>query len=202
MKRIVLILFLLMSNCFLYASSKVSIAILPFSGTTIGDFKENLDLSHELTKALLKSDKLIIVERQQIDKILDEISLSLSGLVDDISVIKSGKFSSYDYLINGKFLSTQNNITLTIKIIDVETSKEIKSDYFKINKGNELESIWNIADSISYLLVGEYLPRVIKKMERGVFTDVKRKEKKEEHSNNMMYTWLILIAMALYALVK
>lgn len=63
---------------------------------------DGIILSDRIAQRLLKTFRFKIIDRNNIDKILNEHSLSLSGTVDDKHVIKLGKMIGADAVLVGK----------------------------------------------------------------------------------------------------
>jgi curli biogenesis system outer membrane secretion channel CsgG len=120
------------------ASAVKDIAVLPFknisgnSGCAIEDA-----VTEMLITELAKNKNFHVVERQQLNNVLKEAKLQMSGLTDPNNVIKFGKLTGAKYLISGNitlcsseeskssfivdFGKQKANVELVIRIIDMET---------------------------------------------------------------------------------
>ncbi len=84
------------------------IAVLPFDDGSIKDrwWKNNWDvgkgISDELVTELLKTGKFRLIEREQIDKVLNEQNFGAGGRVDTNSAAKIGKVLGVQYLVMGR----------------------------------------------------------------------------------------------------
>lgn len=89
-------------------AEKYKIAVLPFDDGSIQDrwWDESWELgkgvSDELITALLDTNKFRLIEREQLDKILQEQNLGASGLVDTQSAANIGKILGVKYLVMGR----------------------------------------------------------------------------------------------------
>ncbi len=72
--------------------------------------------------ALLAND-FALVERQELNKVLNEAELSLSGTVDSASAVLIGKLTGAKVLIAGRIFTAGNELVGVAKIIGTETSR-------------------------------------------------------------------------------
>jgi len=73
--------------------------------------------------SLLRNKTFLVVERKDMQKILDELQLQLSGLINDESAVKIGEFLGAQLLITGKIYKNKNNYEIFIKLLRVKTSE-------------------------------------------------------------------------------
>jgi hypothetical protein len=77
-----------------------------------------------LVNAHLSADpQLITVERAELEKVLGEQELGLSGTVSPESAAKVGNLTGAKVLVTGRVMKIENNLTLVAKIIGTETSR-------------------------------------------------------------------------------
>lgn len=103
----------------------------------------------------VKTNIYQIVERSQLERIINEQNLSNSGLIDDSQAAKLGKISGADIVISGKISSITNDehsgsqgdrmlsrtvtTEVTIKLVDVNTAQIIGTKTIK-KKSNDIAS--------------------------------------------------------------
>ncbi|MBI5664008.1 MAG: CHAT domain-containing protein [Nitrospirae bacterium] len=75
-----------------------------------------------LPLALQKEERINIVERELINKLLEELKLSNSDLADPMTSLKIGKLLSAKIIISGSIITDKNNTTVILRCIDTETS--------------------------------------------------------------------------------
>ena len=93
-----------------------------------------------------------VVERAQLNALLREQDLSLSGRIDDSAAIEVGKMLGVQYVFLGQVTSIVDNLRMDIRAVDVETS-EIVSVMKKSDKTTELFSVVvNLADDFGSAL--------------------------------------------------
>lgn len=89
--------------------------------------KEYSSFSKAFTAILISDfarvDGLQLVEREDMEKILKEMELSLTGLVDDQNAPRLGKIMGVNYMISGNFLVEEKNLLVNYKIIRVENAR-------------------------------------------------------------------------------
>lgn len=84
------------------------IAVLPFDDGSISDrwwgrnWNVGKGVSDELVTALVESQRFRVIERDQIDRILEEQRFGASGLVDSGTAAKLGQILGVQYLVMGK----------------------------------------------------------------------------------------------------
>ncbi len=77
-----------------------------------------------LVNANLSADpQIITVERSELEKILSEQELGLSGSVNPESAAKVGNLTGAKVLVTGRVFPVENNLVLVAKIIGTETSR-------------------------------------------------------------------------------
>ncbi len=98
-------------------------AVLDFQSN---DEKKNLgaQVATLLAAKLSSAENLVLVERAELDKILGEIELGLSGTVSPDSAAKIGHLTGAKVLITGRVFNTDDKSTYIVaKIIGTETSR-------------------------------------------------------------------------------
>jgi len=103
-------------------------------------------ISNILITELVKTKRVTVLERKNLDKVLRELKLgAVSGYVDPENALKLGKLANVDYIITGKivdyqlqnraggfidfkFTSSTGVVGTEVRIIDVETGQIFKAD--------------------------------------------------------------------------
>lgn len=99
-------------------------AILSFSERGEGVKDLGIQVSDLLfAKIIETSPELILVERQELKKILDELHLSATGMVSSDTASKLGKLTGAQILITGSVFKIGNKNYFVAKIIGVETGR-------------------------------------------------------------------------------
>jgi hypothetical protein len=96
---------------------------LALVGITTTDPSEASFYLNELTLNFVNSKKFIVVDRNDIDKVLGEQNFQMSGYVDDDAFVSIGKFIGATVVVTGSITGTGAQKRLVIKAIDVLTSE-------------------------------------------------------------------------------
>ena len=107
---------------------KKRVAVLEFSGNSKLDGKVDLKLSDMLITSLVKSGKFDVIERTQIEKVLDEQKLGMSGIIDQSTAAEVGRILGAEYVVFGVVTSaTQQNIDkFAYTLVVIETSIDVR----------------------------------------------------------------------------
>ena len=89
--------------------------------------------------------QIITVERADLEKVLGEQELGLSGTVDPNSAAKIGQLTGAKVLVTGRVFKTDNELIVVAKIIGTETSRV----YGELAKGNANASITDLSTDLA-----------------------------------------------------
>jgi Ca2+-binding EF-hand superfamily protein len=96
-----------------------------------------------IENAFVNLGSVIIVDRRNLDKIMDEISLQVSGLVDEGMAIKLGKLSGAEVIAAGEIDQLGDTYYLNVKLISVETGEILSCS---MAKGQSTEEFLEMAN--------------------------------------------------------
>jgi curli biogenesis system outer membrane secretion channel CsgG len=97
------------------ADLQIKIAVLPFDDGSIqnrwwgNEYVLGNEISDELVTALLQTNRFKLIEREQVQRILDEQKFGATGLVDAQSAAEIGKLIGAQYLVMGRVTEFSNN---------------------------------------------------------------------------------------------
>lgn len=103
----------------------------PLTIVLIGvDYTVKSDANKEIFSSLLigrlqSSERVRVVERELLDKLLEELKLSATELADPSTALKIGRILSARIMITGKVISDPAGSVVSLRLIDTETT-EIK----------------------------------------------------------------------------
>ena len=109
--------------------TRPGIAVMPFdNGGSYGQDKENFDalqkgIAGMLISELAQNPAARVVEREDIQKLLDEQNLSGSGRVDPQTAAKIGKLVGARYVVLGTFIDFKGDFRVDARLVNVETSE-------------------------------------------------------------------------------
>ena len=124
-----LVLVLLVPGILSAQTEKMYIAVSPFEniGPDEADDYLGFQASVFLSSALASFDNITVVDRQNLEAVLSEQKLQLSGLTDERSAAAIGRLTNARQLLVGTFSQSSSRIFLTARLVDVETGTVLSS---------------------------------------------------------------------------
>ena len=113
---------------------KPTIAITNFAPISISPTSLEQFLSEEFITRMILTQRFRVVERSQIQKVMDELKLSVSDLVDPNQSAKVGKLLGADYLLVGSVTDEKFGLKVNARIINTETAEVLKASSTTIVK--------------------------------------------------------------------
>jgi TolB-like protein len=102
-----------------------------------------------------RSDKVVLVERRQIESVLREQALTMSGLVDSSTAQKVGNLVGAQFVVSGTINKSGEWTRIDTRIIRVSTG-HIKSETVRATDEDHLnEMVELLANNILHVLVGD-----------------------------------------------
>lgn len=131
---------------------KLTIAVLPLS--TKGGVTENEagTLSDRLRSELVNLGKFSVVERGQMNAILEEQGFSQSGCIGSECAIEAGKLLGVRLMVTGDVGKIGNVLTIDVRMFDVTTGKivrAIQEDY-----SGDVSGLLGVMKTIAHKLAG------------------------------------------------
>ncbi|MCI0698736.1 hypothetical protein L0337_42895 [candidate division KSB1 bacterium] len=126
---------------------RLSIAVLPFESKGIGGALGQIDLLDKLVTGFVGINRFKVIERAQLEKILEEQKLGMSGIIDASTAAQIGKGIGVDGVVCGSITQGGNAVTIDARLIDTETAAIITA---KDAYSNGL-SLQNLSQMISDL---------------------------------------------------
>jgi hypothetical protein len=104
-------------------SGIVSVAVLDFqaSGAKLAELGPQIAVL--ISARLSNVENLILVERQELGKLLNEVELGASGTIKPETAAKIGSLTGVKVLVTGRVFETGSSLTLVAKIMGTETSR-------------------------------------------------------------------------------
>ncbi|MDA0327911.1 MAG: hypothetical protein O2958_02695 [Gemmatimonadetes bacterium] len=127
-----------------WAQDIPTIAVMDFSSFMMGEGGASVNLGKAISAMLVTEFSsrpgLVVVERAQLNELLREQDLNLSGRIEESDAIEVGKMLGVQYVLHGQVTSIVDNFRMDIRAVDVETS-EIVTVLKKSNKTSELFAV-------------------------------------------------------------
>jgi hypothetical protein len=137
------------------AEGKKTVAILDFEGRGISQM-EAATLTDRLMSEMVATDAVILVERNQMNEIMQEQGLQQSGCTSAECAAEVGALLGVQNMVSGSFGKLGNTYTVDAKIFSVETGATIRSSS-KTHKG-EVDGLLTIIEIVAWELVGLQAP--------------------------------------------
>jgi curli biogenesis system outer membrane secretion channel CsgG len=134
--------------------TRPGIAVLPFdNGGSYGQAKENFEALQQGIPAMLISElshneAARLVDRRDINQLLNEQNLATQGRVDAATAAKVGKLVGARYVIMGSFIDFYGDFRVDARIVDVETSEILKVVSARKDRSKLFEIIQTVATQV------------------------------------------------------
>lgn len=128
----------------LEAQDVPTVAVMDFSSFMMGEAGGAVNLGKAISAMLVTEfsgrEGMRIIERQELNDLIREQDLSLSGRIEEADAIEVGKMLGVQYVLHGQVTSIVDNLRMDIRAVDVETS-EIITVMKKSDKTSELFAV-------------------------------------------------------------
>src|SRR5437870_8153224 len=131
--------------------TRPGIAVLPFDNSgSYGQDRENFaalqkGIAGMLISELAANPAARVVEREQIEKLVEEQNLGASGRVDPQTAAKIGKLVGARYVVLGTFIDFYGDFRVDARLVNVETSEIVKVEKDQAQRDHLFQIIQNVA---------------------------------------------------------
>ncbi|MBN2443505.1 MAG: VWA domain-containing protein [Spirochaetales bacterium] len=125
----------------LAAKENGTIAVSGFSSKRKKEMKLLTLLNEMAILEISKLDNMKLVERNKLDKILEEQELSLSALMDTSKAIRIGNLLSAQYILTGTVIEMDTSVVIFGRIINVETGEIESVAQVIVDKNKEVNDL-------------------------------------------------------------
>ena len=117
--------------------------------TAVVEFNERGDLgipdagaivAEWITTSLNKTDAFEVYERLSLSSLMEEHKLGATGMIDEETMAQIGRVRGVQAIVTGSVIKFGDIISVTAKVVDVETAKIIDSADIKVNNINAISS--------------------------------------------------------------
>lgn len=159
--------------------ARPGIAVFAFTnGGSYGQQKEDYDalergMAGMLISELAANPALRVVERENIQHLVDEQNLGASGRVDAQTASKIGKLVGARYAVMGDFIDLYGDFRVDVRVVNVETSEIIKTEKATMQREHLFDLVRTIAAALNKDLNLPALPHQVseQRMSRQVPTE-------------------------------
>jgi TolB-like protein len=135
--------------------TRPGLAVFAFTdGGSLGAQKEDYaglerGLAGMLISELGANPALRVVERENIQHLVDEQNLGASGRVDDQTAAKIGKLVGARYAVIGSFIDLYGDFRVDVRVVNVETSEIIKTETASMQREHLFDLVRNLAGALN-----------------------------------------------------
>ncbi len=131
--------------------TRPGIAVFPFNnGGSYGQGKEDFDalergIAGMMISELAQNPAARVVERQEIQRLIDEQNLTGQNRVDPQTAAKVGKLVGARYVVAGTFIDFYGDFRVDVRLVNVETGEIIKTESERMQRDHMFDIIRNVA---------------------------------------------------------
>ena len=131
--------------------TRPGIAVFPFAnGGSYGQSKEDFDalergMAGMMISELNQNPAARLVEREQVQRLVDEQNLGAQGRVDPQTAAKVGKLVGARYIILGNFIDFYGDFRVDIRLVNTETGEIVKTESDRQQREHLYDIIRNVA---------------------------------------------------------
>ncbi len=129
--------------------TRPGIAVLPFNnGGSYGQGKEDFDalergIAGMMISELAQNAAARVVERQEIQRLVDEQNLGAQGRVEGNTAAKIGKLVGARYMVMGTFVDFYGDFRVDVRLINTETGEVVKTESERMQRDHLYDIIRN-----------------------------------------------------------
>ena len=138
------------------SEGKQTVALLEFEGRGISQL-EAKTLTDRLMSEMVNTDAVIMVERNQMDEILNEQGFQQSGCTSSECAAEVGALLGVQNMVSGAFGKLGNSYTIDAKMFSVETGATIRT-VSKTYKG-PVDNLLTVIEVVGWEIVGLKAPQ-------------------------------------------
>ncbi len=131
--------------------TRPGIAVLPFNnGGSYGQGKEDFDalergIAGMMISELSQNPAARVVERQEVQRLVDEQNLGAQGRVDPQTASKVGKLVGARYYVLGTFIDFYGDFRVDVRLVNTETGEVVKTESERMQRDHMYDIIRNVA---------------------------------------------------------
>ncbi len=131
--------------------TRPGIAVLPFNnGGSYGQSKEDFDalergIAGMMISELAQNPAARLVEREQVQRLVDEQNLGAQGRVDPQTAAKVGKLVGARYIVLGTFIDFYSDFRVDVRLVNTETGEIVKTESDRMQREHLFDLIRNVA---------------------------------------------------------
>jgi hypothetical protein len=131
------------------AVTKISVAgvgNIVYGSKKIGS-SYSLYIQESISSYLQKSSRFELSDRSNLDAVMEEFKLSLSGITEGTTVPEIGMLKGLEYIVTGKFIENSNSVILYLDFVKMDTGVSVSKVKYNIDKSTIPSGISIIPDN-------------------------------------------------------
>jgi TolB-like protein len=124
---ILAVLLLIMFSSSLYAQTQIAVVNFKAQGIST---QEVAVLTDRLMVELFRTNKFIVLEREMLDKIIEEQKFQLSGCNSDECLVELGQIANVEQMVGGTVSKLGDVYSVTARLISVETGRVVNTGIY------------------------------------------------------------------------
>jgi len=126
LKRSLFLIIFLVLSCIIFAQTFVlSVSDFPVESENPAYKHIGKGISRLIAGELRKSKSIKIIEREQINKIIEEQKFSISGLADTDNQIELGKLASAEFILFGEIIDMAGTVMVSVRMVNVNSGEVV-----------------------------------------------------------------------------
>ena len=109
-------------------------------------------LALQIAQTLKEKKGLMVVEREQLEAVLQELNIGSSELADESTRLRLGRLAGATHMIFGSYLTVASKTRFDLRLVEVETGK-VEKAVEKTVDSTDLDAWFNAVDQASLELV-------------------------------------------------
>jgi Mg-chelatase subunit ChlD len=110
------------------------VSLIPFSSADTVDKSSAEYFAEQMNFALTRNKTFKTVERRDLQKILKELELGMTGMVEDENAVRVGKLIGARMIVTGRLYSKNKNYEVFLKLLRVETGEVLSVNKLMIDR--------------------------------------------------------------------
>ena len=110
-----------------------------------------IGIADSVSYKLRNVEDYIVVDRTNVDKLMEEVALGQTGVIDEDSAKQAGKALGADLIVVGNFQKFGNQVRISARIVEVESHKVLK----QVQATGILDQIFDLQDQIALKIIDE-----------------------------------------------
>ena len=134
------------------SEDRMNIAIAEFSGRNVSSMEAAI-VSDFLRGELVKSEQFTVLDRQNMEKVLNEQKFQLNECTTEECAVQMGRLLNVKKIVSGSLSKLLDKYYITINIIDVETGK---IEYADKDSATNADEISTACERLAYRIANKY----------------------------------------------